>query len=169
MTAPVLTIVTVLASSRRMSPLERPTRLTMVEALFSAARPPDESSRSFRDARRGIRRSPRRDTRARAGLLASVFGSPSHRGTQGKHSCRSVCLSSDIRCSSHRHRCWRGYWRASQGTETGAPVGRGISAPAIAAATIEQPTTVKAVMRPLIPRKSSDIRRPRRRRCESGR
>jgi hypothetical protein len=42
-TAPVLTIVTVLASSRRMSPLERPTRLTVVETLFGAARPPDES------------------------------------------------------------------------------------------------------------------------------
>jgi hypothetical protein len=42
-TAPVLTIVTVLTANRCMSTSERPTRLTMVEALFSAARPPDES------------------------------------------------------------------------------------------------------------------------------
>ena len=42
-TAPVLTIVTVLTANRCMSTSERPTRLTMIEALFSAARPPDES------------------------------------------------------------------------------------------------------------------------------
>ena len=41
--APVLTIVTVLASSRRMSTPERPPRLAVVETLLGAARPPDQS------------------------------------------------------------------------------------------------------------------------------
>jgi hypothetical protein len=42
MTAPVLAIVAIATSNRCVSPLERPTRLAMVEALRSAPRPSDE-------------------------------------------------------------------------------------------------------------------------------
>jgi hypothetical protein len=40
--APVATVVTVLASNRRMGTLERPTRLAMIESVACTARPPDE-------------------------------------------------------------------------------------------------------------------------------
>jgi hypothetical protein len=40
--APVATVVTILASSRRMGTLERPTRLAMIEPVACTARPPDE-------------------------------------------------------------------------------------------------------------------------------
>jgi hypothetical protein len=41
-TAPVLAVVTVRASNRCVSALERPTRLAMIETLPRAARPPHE-------------------------------------------------------------------------------------------------------------------------------
>ncbi len=107
--APVATVVTILASSRRMGTLERPTRLAMIEPVACTARPPDEprTPSAMLDVTRP-HSSPRYSRPCRPACFRICAARSSWHPRQA--SCRAACRSSGTRCSSRRHRCRRGRW-----------------------------------------------------------